>query len=166
MVIVLAKAQERGRYIVAVSRPRDDLAYGRREWKLFSWPSSAVHERQLAELERHGELWASHVGPLTCDVRGPGGLLHTCDAATGVDADADTHTNANADANADAAPPAADTAPPAAAAAPPAAADAAPPAADNDNLRPGRREIHHGRFGLFSRLLISSFIGARLEGFI
>jgi len=162
VVIVLAKAQERGRYIVAVSRPRDDLAYGRREWKLFSWPRSAVHERQLAELERHGELWASHVGPLTCDVRGPGGLLHTCDAATGVDADADTHTNANADANADAAPPAADTALPAAAAAPPAAADAAPPAADNDNLRPGRREIHHGRFGLFSRLLISSFIGGGL----
>ena len=55
VVIVLAKARERDRYIVAVSRPFD---FGRREWKLHSWPLSAVYQPLRDELERHSDQWA------------------------------------------------------------------------------------------------------------
>ena len=123
VVIVLAKARERGRCIVAVSRPFD---FGRREWKLHSWPLSAVQQRLRDELERHNDQWArlGSKGGLSYF-----GFPHTCKPADR---------------------------------APTAAADAAEPPADadadaDDTAVP---QISHDRFGLFSRLLISAFLGA------
>lgn len=154
VVIVLAKARERGRYIVAVSRPFD---FGRREWKLHSWPLNAVHQRLREELERHNGQWA-RLGPKS-------GLPHTCRPADRARppltdtpaAAAAAAPLADADADATAAPPA-----DADAALPTNAADADVPVGDlvARRRRLGDQEISHDRFGLFSRLLISAFLGA------
>ena len=92
VVIVLAKARERARYIVAVSRPFD---FGRREWKLHSWPLSAVDQLLRDELERHSDQWAQ--------LGSKGGLPHTCrpaHRAPTAAADAEPTADADADANA------------------------------------------------------------------
>ena len=92
VVIVLAKARERDRYIVAVSRPFD---FGRREWKLHSWPLSAVYQPLRDELERHSDQWAQ--------LGSKGDLPHTCrptNRATTAAADAEPTADADSDANA------------------------------------------------------------------
>tara|TARA_B100000795_G_scaffold107294_2_gene79258 strand:+ start:218 stop:952 length:735 start_codon:yes stop_codon:yes gene_type:complete len=161
VVVVLAKAKERGRYIVAVSRPFD---FGRRGWKLHSWPSNVVHQQLRSELERHNDQWAQ-LGP-------QGDLPHTCRPAYRArPPHAPFGTRAPAAAAAAAPPAAAAAAPADATAVPPADADAAQPAnaaADavpvgdwvRRRRRLGEHQISCDRFGLFTRLLISAFLGA------